>query len=120
MSPDDTYTVVIEAADGSSLPASISRFHRGELETERVTVLSYYIVDGRRGHSPSEVRPPSWRPKGVVRYVAQVEIASVDSAAGRSAEGSVRAFAAESAPEILTLITNALEDVNRRANQTPG
>ena len=118
--PDDTYTATMEAADGSSLPVRISRFHRGDLETERVTVLSYYIIVGRRGHSPSELRASGWRPKGVLRYVAQVEVASGDGATRRSAEGSVRAFAAESAPGILTVITNALEQVGPQANQTPG
>ena len=118
--PDDTFTDVIQVPDGSSLPVRILRFHRGEVETQRVTVLSYYIIDGQRSHSPSQLRPAGWRPKGVVRYVAQVEIARGDSAAGRSAEGLVRAFAAESASEILTLITNALEQVGLRANQTPG
>ncbi len=118
--PDETYTAAMEAADGSPLPVRISRFHRGELDTQRVAVLSYYIVDGRRGHSPSEFRPSDWRPKGVARYVAQVEIASPDDFRGRSAEGLVRALAADSAPEILTLITKVLEQVGTRADQTPG
>ena len=112
--PVGSDTAQVETADGSRLGAQILRFQRGDLDVQRVTVLTYYIVDGRRARSPVELRPSGWRPKGNVRYIAQVEIASTGDLLGLSAEGLVRAFAGESAPDIMTLVTRAVERTHGR------
>ncbi|MHC4233946.1 MAG: exosortase-associated EpsI family protein [Planctomycetota bacterium] len=114
----ETFTAELEAADGSPSPVKIYRFERGELERERVVVLAYYIVDGRRGHSPAQLRASGWRPKGDVRYVAQIEIACNERVFGRPAEELIRAFAADSAADILTLITGVVGRANALNGQS--
>lgn len=107
--PDGAYTVELEAADGASLPVKILHFRRGELEVERVVVVCYYIVDERTGPSVEMLRPNNWRPKGDVRYVAQIQITCNKGLLGASAEEQVRAFAVDSAPAIRSLITRAVK-----------
>lgn len=107
--PDGVYTVELAAADRTSLPVKILHFRRGELEVERVAVACYYIVDGRRGPSVEMLRPNGWRPKGDVRYVAQIQIACNEGLLGASAEEQIRAFAVDSAPAIRSLITRAVK-----------
>lgn len=105
---DSTQSAELEAADGSLLPVEIFRFHRGGIEVERVTVLCYYIMDGQRHSSHRMLRVGGWRPKGSVRYVAQVQITSSNDVPGSPGEELVQAFAVESAPGILALLSDAI------------
>lgn len=114
-SPDGTHTGQVVAVDGSDVPVRILRFHRREVDIERVTVLTYCIVDGRRADHPAHLRPSGLRPKGNVRYVAQLEISSGGIVFGLSAEGLIRDFASESAPVIMSLISAAVERAHARS-----
>ena len=103
--PDGEETTQVPMADGSQLPVRILRFHRGELATERVTVLAYYIVDGSRGIDVASLRPSGgWRPKGLIRYVAQIQIACDERLMGSPPREQVLHFAAASAPAIQSLL----------------
>ncbi|UCG17295.1 MAG: exosortase-associated EpsI family protein [Phycisphaerales bacterium] len=106
---EESQQMALEEADGSMLPVEVLRFRRGELEVERVAVACYYIVEGRTGPSVAALRPRGWRPKGDLRYVAQIQIACNEGLLGTSAEEQVRAFAVDSAPAIRSLITRAVK-----------
>ena len=106
---EESQEVVLEGADGLTLPIEMLRFRRGDLQVERVAVACYYIVDGRTGSSVDMLRPNGWRPKRDVRYVAQIQIACGEGLLGMSAEEQVRAFAVDSAPDIRSLIIRAVK-----------
>ena len=116
--PDGTRTVQLQAVDGSPLPAEIFRFHRGELEVERIVILAYYIRNRQRYADPSRLRSRGWRLAGNVQYVVQVQIACPDDRPGCSAEELVRAFAEDSAPHMLELVSNAVEDARAQAKNS--
>jgi EpsI family protein len=96
---------------GMRLPCSTFQFSRGALNTEKVVLLDYYIVDGEYCGDVSLLRSKAWRGAGAIRYVAQVQIvASVTTnLTADSATGLVSAFAAESAPLICRLFESAEE-----------
>lgn len=94
----------IACADGSPLPCQIHSFHRGGLEAKRITVLNYYIVDGRLCGDISALRSLSWAHDGPSGYVAQVQIACNDSLPSERADNTVRRFAADSGDAIRTLL----------------
>jgi hypothetical protein len=75
-----------------------------------MTVLSYYIVDGETCPDVSLLRSKEWSGSAGIRYMAQVQVAYSDNGDGqsRSAAEAVRAFAVQSAPEIESLLTNAI------------
>ena len=105
--PDGEETTQVLMADGSQFPVRIFRFHRGELAAERVTVLVYYIVDGSRSIDVASIRPSGWRPKGLIRYVAQIQIACNERLMASPPRDQVRRFAAASAPAIQSLLRDA-------------
>lgn len=93
-------------ADGSVIPVTVYRFTRGGVGgNQQVTVLNYYIVDGRVAADVSALRRRAWRGAGGIRYLAQVQITSsgdilTDAAA---AERAATTFARHVAPEIRAL-----------------
>lgn len=104
---DDTKQVSMSLVDGTNLPCQVQRFRRGGLDTHRITVLNYYIVDGEYCSDMSLLRSKAWKPRSSVAYVAQVQIASGDDALHRSGEAGIRQFAADSAPAIRNLLAEA-------------
>jgi len=96
-------------SDGTELPCNVMQFSRGALNTEKVMVLDYYIVDGQYCSDVSLLRSKAWRGSGTVRYVAQVQIAtSIQSnQTTDSATRPVSTFAVESA----SLISQLFEDI---------
>jgi EpsI family protein len=85
--------------DSVRLPCTIMQFARGALNTQKVAVLDYYLVDGQYCADVSLLRSKAWRGSGTVRYVAQVEIIAPVTATV-NAETAIRTicdFAVESA-----------------------
>jgi hypothetical protein len=93
---------------GSVLPCVTLEFSRGGLNTERIIVVDYYIVDGQYCQTDSEWRYEYWR----IGYVAQVQImASVaENLTADEARRMVCDFATESAP----LIAGQCEHIKTR------
>lgn len=93
-------------ADGSALPCRVYRFERTGPGSQSVTVLNYYIVDGRYSPDVSLLRSKAWRGSGGIRYTAQVQITcSTDQQlSGGLEEKAVSGFAAEAAPSIRALL----------------
>ncbi len=97
--------VAVARSTGGVSDCTLYRFGRAGIEVRTVTVLNYYIVDGRVCSDVSALRATAWRGSAGVRYLAQVQItcpggAFVDEAA---AERATVAFAAEAIDEIRAL-----------------
>lgn len=99
-------------SDAAILPCNIMQFSRGMLNSGRLALLDYYIVDGQYCGDVSELRSRAWRGQGTVRYVAQVQIAAAvpSNMPANSAIGTIRTFAVESASSITALFQDARED----------
>jgi len=96
--------------DGTKLPCTIFQFSRADLNTEKVMVLNYFLVDGQYCADVSLLRSRIWRLRAKVDYVAQVQlVASIESLTGNSAERLVSTFAVDSAASI----ANLFEDIDR-------
>jgi EpsI family protein len=94
--------------DSAKLPCNIMQFSRGALNTQKVAVLDYYLVDGQYCADVSLLRSKAWRGSGTVRYVAQIQITTsitgtFDAAA---ATKCIRDFAIESATPTAALFDN--------------
>ena len=102
----DSDAVELTPAAAPPLPCTIYRFSRGGLGERTITVLNYYVIDGRCAPDESHLRSKAWRGQGGVRYVAQVQVTCVGDNAVRpgDAEQAVRDFAAESFPHIRALL----------------
>lgn len=85
--------------DATKLPCNIMQFARGALNTQKVLVLDYYLVDGQYCASVSRLRLKAWRGAGMVRYVAQVQIVTpiTETLPADAAAALVSGFAIDSA-----------------------
>ena len=113
---DDRRVVDVALDDGSILPVQIHQFSRGGLESSRIAVLNYYLIDGLYCPDVSLLRSKAWRPQNDVRYLAQVQVVSAaDTSLGlATADQKIRAFAADSASEIRDLLEAAVAQVTSK------
>jgi EpsI family protein len=70
----DRKLLELPLSDATKLPCNVMQFSRGALNTQRVVVLDYYLVDGQYCADVSLLRSKAWRGQGSVRYVAQIQI----------------------------------------------
>ena len=112
---DQSRRLELRLSDDSLLPCQIHTFSKSGLDSRQVTVLNYYIVDGRSCADVSLLRSKSWKFGSDFRYAAQVQIATRGSPIGDAGQESVRAFAADSARQIRDL----LEEAVRQAGPKP-
>ena len=61
-------------SNSTTLPCNIMQFSRGVLNTQKVVVLDYYLVDGKYCADVSLLRWKACLGSGTVRYVAQMQI----------------------------------------------
>jgi len=108
----DRRALKLPLSDGMILPCNVLQFSRGALNTQRVMVLDYYLVDGQYCRDVSLLRSKAWRGSGTVDYVAEVQIvvSIVATQTADSAQTIVSDFAVESAPLIAELFKDAAED----------
>lgn len=106
----DRRSMELPLATEATLPCNVMQFSRGALNTERVMVLDYYIVDGQYSSDVSLLRSKAWRGSGTVGYVAQVQIAAGVPTAADWTMKIVSDFAAESASSIVCLFEPAEEE----------
>jgi EpsI family protein len=95
----DRRSVELPLGDATKLPCTIMQFSRGALNTQKVVVLDYYLVDGQYCADVSLLRSKAWRGSGTVRYVAQIQITTAITATfdAEAAAKCIRDFALESA-----------------------
>ncbi|MHC4560329.1 MAG: exosortase C-terminal domain/associated protein EpsI [Planctomycetota bacterium] len=101
----DRNSIELPLSDKMKLPCSTLQFSRGTLNTEKVIVLDYYIVDGQYCRDVSLLRSKAWRGSGTVRYVAQVQIVAsiTENMTADPVAKMIRDFAVESASLISRL-----------------
>jgi EpsI family protein len=104
----DRRSVELSLSDSAKLPCNIMQFSRGVLNTQKVVVLDYYLVDGEHCADVSLLRSKAWYGQGTVRYVAQVQIVTAVTAIldVEAAVKTVRGFAVESAAPTASLFDN--------------
>ncbi len=94
----------VPLADGSSLAGQLHHFARGAFDSETISVLNYYIVDGRHHQDISRLRSLAWRFEADAKYVAQVQIASSFGEFFDRSDELVKTFAFDAAPVIRALL----------------
>jgi EpsI family protein len=103
----DTRSLEVPLADGTRLLCSIYTFSRtGGLDSQAISVLNYYVVDGDYCPDVSLLRSKAWRGSGGIRYMAQVQI-TCSGGAALTAEArleAVRAFAVAAGSSIRALL----------------
>ncbi|NLE29725.1 MAG: EpsI family protein [Phycisphaerae bacterium] len=95
--------------DGWSFECRILHFDRGGLSDTRMTVLNYYVVDGRYVPDLSAIRSTMWRNYKSMGYMLQVQVAceSSQSHLGENATDLAVSFALESVQAIRALLSTA-------------
>lgn len=111
---DNKKQAELVCADGTLLPVTIHRFERGGLDSRRLSVLNYYIIDGRRYADVSALRAEAWRLRSDLSYIAQVQIAGTGVDLLESGEGACKLFAVDSAPAIRELLKRAVDEAVER------
>jgi len=116
----DQRSADLSLSNGMKLPCNVLQFSRGTLNSSKVIVLDYYLVDGQYCRDVSLVRSKAWRGSGAVNYVAQIQIVtSVATAqAAHSARTIIADFAVESALWITELFEEAAEDRHPDKNRS--
>lgn len=110
----DSRSVEVPLSEGAKLPCSIFQFDRGRLDTIKMTVVNYFIVDGQYYGDVPALQSKAGRRLGTVDYVAQVQISSAENLAANSATELVTTFAVDSAPFIAGLFDDVKKDGNSR------
>ncbi len=98
-----TKTYEPDGADPGAFRYRILKFERGGLTSRRLTLLNYYLIDGRFASDVALLRSRIWRRAGAARYVTQVQIL-VGGRHSRDASEMLREFAESSAPAIQSLL----------------
>ena len=113
----DKRTVELALSHGSKLSCNIMQFSRGTLNSSKVIVLDYYLVDGQYCRDVSLLRSKAWRGSGTVDYVAQVQIATSIAATqtAHAARSIISDFAVETASSIADLFEKAAK--NRQSDE---
>jgi EpsI family protein len=108
-------TKALSLDGGATLPCSLTEFSRGLLNTERLVVLHYYIVDGQCCQDVSLLRSKAWHGSGVIRHVVQVQIVTsvVEMTGADFARRTVCDFALASAPAVAGLFKTPLQPSDR-------
>ena len=97
-----------QLADGTSVPCRLYRFRRGGLSGETLTVLNYYVIDGRFAADVSVLRSLAWRAHAGGAYAARVQITASSLPPQADASSSVIAFAGAATPSILAALEQAV------------
>ena len=108
----DKRSMELPLSDGMELPCRALQFSRGMLNTKKIVLLNYYIVDGQYSRDVEGFRYKVVLGDGTVRYVAQVQIVA-STTMNLNADSAVRLvseFAAESASSIFRLFESPKED----------
>ena len=109
----DKQSMELTANNDLKLPCGILQFSRGALNTEKVIVLDYYIVDSQYSSDVSLLRSKAWLGSGTIKYVAQIQIvaAFVENREKDTQIKNVCKFAIESASLISDLFEKGQKDI---------
>lgn len=107
---EQTRPILIEDGRGGTFQCQLHHFRRSGLQFERISVLSYWIVDGERRADVSGLRWQLFRPEAGQDYVVQVHVGCASHGDLAPAEAAVKDFAQASAAAIHTLLEQTLEE----------
>ncbi len=111
---DETSNLVLKTNSGLPLPCRVLRFSRGAMRNERVTVLDYYLLDGRYSANVEALRDRAWHLKIDMQYVAQVQVVCGDGLFQGGSVTAVTDFAGVSADAIRDLLAEAVAKATGR------
>lgn len=100
----------VDDVAGESLPVKLFDFESPHLDGRPITVLNYYVVDGRTLADIAELRAVSWKAGADLTYVAQVQLTVRSGAQDGEAErrsGTLRDFVREFQPALLRTLSAA-------------
>ena len=107
---EETKVVEVPLSNGSTIPCQVHSFKRGGLQSSKMTVLNYYIVDGEYCPDVSLLRSRQWQSEGqTATYAAQVQITVSGNSSGGAPEQTVREFASVSGSPLRDLLLKAVE-----------
>lgn len=106
---DRVDAISLDLGDGKELPCRVLKFSRGGMDAAHVTVLNYYLVDGKYCPDVSLLRSKAWRFQVDASYMAQTQIACFSSAFQQRCDELVRDFAAVSAGGLHECLSAAVE-----------
>ncbi len=109
----------IELKNSEALSCQVHNFSRGGLSSEKLTVLSYYILDGAFSRDVSALRRIAWQGKTNVRYVAQVQIAAAGFRSTQSTADMLAEFAGATRDPIVDLLQAAVEKFDDSTARDP-
>lgn len=102
---DHTETIQLESTSGRQVSCLIHQFSRPTIGGNGVTVLNYYVVNGKMTCNEGDFSGVAWRTPNIngnpARYVAQVQISS-----------SLESYARLAAREMVEPILSYLPDAN--------
>lgn len=104
---DGTQSLELTETDGLPVLARLLRFHKGDLTSEKILVLNYYIVDGRYCPDVSLLRSKAWRADTTGSYSVQVQLTCPDRTEYET-EKYLRDLAVRSAPLIHRILVDAI------------
>lgn len=106
----DCRSMELAGTHGGRLPCIVFEAVRGGLDTRKIVVLHYFVVDGQYRNDISPLQSRVWRVFAMASYVAQVQIvASSEPSASGSATNLVVEFAVDSTAAVARLF----EDLKR-------
>jgi EpsI family protein len=97
--------------NGMTLPCTIFRFSRGELDKQEMVVLYYVIADGRFYSDVSLLRSRVWGVFAIVDHIAQVQI--IASSGGIPTPDSMKRIASEFAIASASSIAELFQDIEQ-------
>lgn len=112
-SPVGEEDTALTLPQGGTLPVRIHRFTGGEHSAEYVTVLNYYVLNGKPTIDEHSFWSLGWRTPNLARdasrYVAQIQVTTVGGANEDQARRVLIRFAGDSAEDIMRLLPGRSE-----------
>jgi hypothetical protein len=95
------------ASDGRLVNCRVYDFIKGGLQSDSVTVLNFFIVDGTSHADVASLRSRAWRSRAARGYIARVQISSLTVSGEDSMEPLVLRFAADAVGPLFDLLEEA-------------
>ncbi len=108
--------VELETGSGAQVPARVFRFARGGLTNERISVLSYYLVDGEACADESRLREVVAQRQSA-GFMAQVQVTARHPLRPQLADDSTMRFAADATAAIRALLVEAVGRQRRESGR---
>ncbi len=106
----DVHEASLSLSDGKEMPCQIHHFVKGGLSSQKIVVLSCYLIDGRFAGDISEVRSLAWQFDASASHMAHIQVVSNVRGPMDKTEARVREFATLAAPRIDDVLADAIAE----------